>query len=78
MRQNINVLLKTWQNDLANLKNWKPFIENSNNMQDVYKIFEKNNPSGESNALTVFDNMIDDMICNKKLNPIITELLVEN
>ena len=26
--------------------------------------------------LIVFDDMIDDMLCNKKLNPIVTELFV--
>ena len=55
----------------------KTFMENSNNMQDVYKNIEEYNPREKGKALIVFDDMIADMINNKKLNPIVTEL-VEN
>ena len=34
---------------------------------------EEHNPGRESNALTAFDNMIADMINNKKLNPLVVE-----
>ena len=39
------------------------------------KILKEYNPSKESKILTVFD-MIADMLSNKKLNPIVTELFV--
>ena len=39
------------------------------------KILKEYNPSKESKILTVFD-MIADMLSNKNLNPIVTELFV--
>ena len=57
----------------------KAFIEYSNNMRDVYKNIDDYNPDKENKILIVFDDMIADMINNKKLNLIVTELLeVEN
>ena len=52
----------------------KPFIEYSNDMQDVYKNIGEYNPDKENKMLIVFDDMIADMIHNKKLNSIATEL----
>ena len=52
------------------------FIEYSNDMQDVYKNIEDYNPGKKRKILIVFDDMIADMINNKKLNPIVTELLI--
>ena len=54
----------------------KVFIEYSNYMQDVYKNIEDYNPGKKRKILIVFDDMIDDMINNKKLNPVVTELFV--
>ena len=54
----------------------KAFIEYSNDMQDVYKNIEDYNPGKERKILIVFDDMIADMINNKKLNPIVTELFI--
>ena len=51
-----------------------PFIEYSNDMQEVYKNIEEYNPSKKRKVLIVFDDMIADMINNKKLNPVVTEL----
>ena len=42
------------------------FIEYSNNMQDVYKNIEEYNPDKKHKVLIVFDDMIADMISNKK------------
>ena len=44
----------------------KAFIEYSNNMQDVYKNIEEYNPDKKHKVLIVFDDMIADMISNKK------------
>ena len=52
----------------------KAFIEYSNDMQDVYKNINYYNPNKENKILIVFDDMIADMINNKKLNPVVTEL----
>ena len=54
----------------------KTFIEYSNDMRDVYKNIEDYNLGREHKILIVFDDMIADMINNKKLNPIITELFI--
>ena len=54
----------------------KAFTEYSNDMQDVYKNIEDYNLEKECKILIVFDDMIADMINNKKLNPIITELFI--
>ena len=48
----------------------------SNNMQDVYRNIEEYNPGKERKVLIVFDDMIADMISNKKLNPIVTDLFI--
>ena len=55
----------------------KAFMEYSNDMQDIYKNIEDYNPRKKRKVLTVFDDMIADMINNKKLNPVVTELFIE-
>ena len=54
----------------------KTFMDYSNNMQNVYKNIEEYNPGKKRKVLTVFDDMIPDMINNKKVNPIVTELFI--
>ena len=54
----------------------KAFMEYSNDMQDVYKNIEDYNPIKKRKTLIIFDDMIADMINNKKLNPIVTELFI--
>ena len=45
-------------------------------MDDIYKNIEEYNPNKKRKILTVFDDMIADILINKKLNPIITELFI--
>ena len=45
-------------------------------MQDVYKNIEEYNSGEERKVLIVFDDMIADMINNKKLNPVVAELFI--
>ena len=45
-------------------------------MEDVYKNIEDYIPGKKCKILIVFDDMIADMINNKKLNPVITELCI--
>ena len=52
------------------------FIEYSNDIQDVYKIIEEYNLGKKHKVLIIFDDTIDDMINNKKLNSIVTELFI--
>ena len=54
----------------------KAFIEYSNDMHDVHKNIDDYNPDRENKILIVFDDMIADMIHNKKLNLIVTDLFV--
>ena len=55
----------------------KAFIEYLNNMQGVFKNIEEYNTDKELKILIVFDDMIADIINNKKLNAIITELFIK-
>ena len=45
-------------------------------MDDVYQNIEEYNPNKKRKTLTVFDDMIADMLSNKRLNPIKTELFI--
>ena len=45
-------------------------------MHDVYKNIEEYNIDKENKILIVFDDMTVDMINNKKLNSIVTELFI--
>ena len=54
----------------------KAFIDYSNDMQDIYKNIEDYNPGKKLKVLIVFDDMIADMINNKRLNPAVTELFI--
>ena len=54
----------------------KDFIEYSNGLQDVHKSIDDNNEDKEWKILIVFDDMLVDMINNKKLNSIATKLFI--
>ena len=53
-------------------------MEYSNDMLDACKNFEEYNPEKKRKVLIVFDDMIADIINNKKLNPIVTELFIRS
>ena len=61
---------------LKHFNDAKAFIEYSNDMHDVYKNIDNDNLNKENKILIVFDDMIADMISNKKLNSIVTELFI--
>ena len=52
-------------------------MEYSDYMLDVYKNIEDYNPDKKRKVLIVFDDMTADMINNKKLNSIVTELFIK-
>ena len=54
----------------------KAFVEYSSHMHDVYKNINEYNPDKENKLLIVFDDVIADMIHNKTLNSIVTELYI--
>ena len=60
---------------LKHLNDSKDLIEYSNDMDDIYKNFEEYNPNKNIKIVIVFD-MIPDMLNNKKLNPVVTELFI--
>ena len=60
----------------AHFNDPKAFIEYSNDMQDIYQNIEKYNPVKKRKVLVVLDDMIVDMINNKKLNSVVTELFI--
>ena len=54
----------------------KAFIEYSSDKRNVYKNIDDYNPDNENKILIVFNDMIADMIQNKKINSIVTELFI--
>ena len=70
-------IINKWESTgLKHFNDSKAFIEYSNDMDDIYKNIEEYNPSKKRKILIVFDDMIADMLSNKKLNPIVTELFI--
>ena len=67
------------KNESTGLKHFndsKAFLEYSNDMDDIYKIVQEYNPNKKRKILIVFDAMVADVLSNKKLNPIVTELFI--
>ena len=54
----------------------RAYIEYSNDIHDVYKNIDYYNPDKENKILIIIDDMIADMINNKKLNLIVPELFI--
>ena len=44
-------------------------------MDGIYKNIQEYNPDKECKILIIFDDIIADMLCNKKLNTIVTEVV---
>ena len=59
---------------LKYLNDSKAFIEYSNDMDELCKNIEEYNLNKKRKILVVFDDMIFDMLSNKKLNSMVTEL----
>ena len=69
MKQNINLINKKESTGLKSFNDPKAFIECSNDIQDVYKNIEEYNLGKKRKILILFDDMIADIINNKRLNP---------
>ena len=61
---------------LKTTKNHKVLTDYSNKIQDVNKNIEEYNQDRKCNVLLVFDDMISDIISNKKLYQLVTELFI--
>ena len=60
------------------LNDSKAFIELSNNMGNTCKNIGEYNPNKKRKILIIFDDMIADMLSNKKLNSIVTECFIRS
>ena len=70
------LISKSESTGLKHFNNPKPFTEYSSDMKDVYKNIDEYNTNKERKVLIDFDDMITDMINNKKLNSIVFELFI--
>ena len=61
---------------IKHLNDSKSFIECSNTMNDVYENIDNYNPNRKRKILIVFDDMIADIMTNKKFQSIIKELFI--
>ena len=61
---------------IKHLNDGNAFIEYSSTMDDVYKNTDDYNPNRKRNILIVFDDMIADIMTNKKFQSIIKELFI--
>ena len=61
---------------LKHFNDLKAFIEYSNDVHSVFKNIDNYNLNKENKILIVFDDMIADMINNKKLHSTVTELFI--
>ena len=61
---------------LKHFNDSKAFTEFWNDMDDIYKNIEEYNPNKKRKILIFFDDIIADMLINKKLNPVVTELFI--
>ena len=73
-----SLINKRESTSLKYCKDSKPFIEYLNAMYDICKNIEEYNSGKERKILIRFGNMIVYMLSNKKLNPVVTEIDVEN
>ena len=70
-------LVKNRENiGIKHVNNSKAFIECSNTMDDVYENINDYNPNRRRKILIVFDDMIADIMTNKKFQSIIKELFI--
>ena len=69
------LLIKHEDVSIKHCNDSKDFIEYSIDMDDVYGDIDDYNPNEKNKVLIMFDNVIANMLSNKKLQPIVTELL---
>ena len=57
---------------MKKLNNSKAFLKYSNDKHDIYENIEGCNPDKKRKVLIVFDDIIIDMLSNKKNSPLVT------
>ena len=70
------LITKRESTELNHFNDPKAFSEHSNDIQDVYKTIYEYSVDKKRKLFIFFDDVIADMINNKKLNSIITELFI--
>ena len=70
-------LIKNRENaGIKHVNDPKAFIECSNTMNDIYENIDDYNPNRRRKILIIFDNMIADIMTNKKFQSIIKKLFI--
>ena len=69
--QSMNIWLKAWKYRKKHLNDPNALIEHSNTMDDVYENVDVYNSSRKRKKLTVFDDMIADIMTNRRFLAII-------
>ena len=73
----MNILIKKCENPgIKHVNDSKAFIECFNTMDDIYENIEDYNLSRKRKILIIFDDMIADIMTNKKFQTIIKELFI--
>ena len=73
----VNESMNFWLKSLKHCNNPNAFIEYSNTTYDVYKNINDCNPNRKRKIVIVFDDMIADIIANKKFQAIIKEMFIK-
>ena len=60
---------------LKHFSDFKAFIKYLNDMDENIEAY---NPNKKRKILAIFDDMIADMLSNKKLNPVVTQLFIRD
>ena len=61
---------------LRHFSYYKAFIDYSNDKGDIYENIEEYNPNKKQKIVIAFDDMIVDMLSNKKNYPLLTALFI--
>ena len=61
---------------INNFNDSEAFIEYLNDMDNIHKNIKEHNTNKKIKILIVFDDMIANMLSNKKINPIVTDLFI--
>ena len=74
---NSQLLINKWQ-DVGKkyLKKLKAFTEYSTDMKDICNSIDECNPGKKREVFLVFDDIIPDVISNKKHHPVVTKLFM--
>ena len=70
-------MIRTRENaGIKHLNDSKAFIECSNTIDDVYENIDNYNPNKNTKILNIFDDMIAEIMTNKKFQSMIKELFI--